>query len=345
MKIGVVGDIHWSTYSSILRSRGKYFSTRLEGLIKSLSWVEQLFKEQEVEEEVFLGDFFDKDVVSDEEVTALSEVCWNDSVRLRHFIVGNHEIGIHSLLYSSTQALTKLGNVINAPIIYPLDEKTEFLFLPYIVEDNRKPLDEYLKERNNSKKLVVFSHNEIKNFQMGKFLSTAGFEIEDIEKNCDLYLNGHLHNCGNVTNKIINIGVLSGCNFSEDASKYEHHVAILDTDTLEIQYFENPYAFNWYNINITHDADFRSMRNLKNNAIVCVRCKKQLEEEVKETLRDLRNVLTYKIICTRDSLLEESSDELKFDMGKDHIEQFKEYIIEALGNTSVVNEELSEVCK
>ena len=49
MKILVVGDIHWSAYSSILRSRGKRFSTRLEYLIKSMNWVEDMSKKYGVE--------------------------------------------------------------------------------------------------------------------------------------------------------------------------------------------------------------------------------------------------------------------------------------------------------
>ena len=349
MKIGIVGDIHWSTYSSILRSRGKDFFFFFEGLIKSLDWAEQLFKEQGCEQEVFLGDFFDKSVIEHEEATALKQVKWNEfpCITKRHFIVGNHEVELGRLEYSSLEALSLVKNhiVYNEPTLVTLGIKTQALFLPYIVEDNRKPLEEYLKDRDPSKKLVIFSHNDIKNFQMGQFLSKTGFDIEDIEKNCDLYLNGHLHNCGKVTNKIINVGVLSGCNFSEDAFKYEHHVAILDTETLEIQYFENPYAFNWYKIDINSSSDLNELNEIKDNAIVCVRCKKQFEADVKDALGHLTNVLTYKIICTRDLLLDESSEELKFDMGKDHIEQFREYILKTLGNSSIVNEELGEVCK
>lgn len=344
MKVLIVGDIHWSTYSSILRSRGKHFSTRLESLIKSLSWVEQLSKEQGCEEEIFLGDTFDREDLSAEEITALSEVEWNTSSRIKHFIVGNHESGISTLEYNSTQVLHKLGVIENVPYIYPLDEKTEFLFLPYIVEDNRKPLSEYLKERNTSKKLVVFSHNDIKNFQMGPFLSKTGFDIDEIENNCSLYFNGHLHNCGNVTKKIINIGVLSGQNFSEDAFKYEHHVAILDTDTLEIQYFENPYAINFYKIDITNLNDLDKLKKVKSNAVVSIKCPNAYQEALKDTLQQVKNILTYKIIYTRDLVSQESSSEITLEIGEDHLEQFRKYIIETLGNDEIINEELNEVC-
>ena len=40
MKIGVIGDVHWSSYSSIVRSTGDVYSTRLENLIQSINWSE-----------------------------------------------------------------------------------------------------------------------------------------------------------------------------------------------------------------------------------------------------------------------------------------------------------------
>ena len=345
MKIGICGDVHISRYSSILRSRGKHFSTRLEGLVKSLSWVEQLFREQGCEEEIFLGDTFDTPDVDAESITALSEIEWNTSSRLKHFIVGNHESGVSSLQYNSTQMLHRLGVVEDTPYIYPLDEYCEILFLPYITEDNRKSFVDYLEHRNRNKKLIVCSHNDLKNFQMGKFISTTGFDIDEIEKNCDIYFNGHLHNCGKVANKIINVGVLTGMNFSEDAFKYEHHVAILDTETLEVKYFENPYAFNFYKVDINDTNDLSKLKNLRTNAIVSIKCSNVYKDALKETLEQVKNIITYKIIYTRDLMSLESQNEISLNLNDDHLEQFKKYIIDTLGNSDVVIEELSEVCK
>ena len=42
MKIGIVGDIHWSRYSSILRQRGDKYSVRLENCIKSINFLQCL---------------------------------------------------------------------------------------------------------------------------------------------------------------------------------------------------------------------------------------------------------------------------------------------------------------
>ena len=346
MKVLVVGDIHWSTYSSIVRSRGVHFSTRLEYLIKSLSWVEQISKEYGCEEEIFLGDTFDKPDLSSEEITALSEVEWNKSARLRHFIVGNHESGVSNLTYNSTQILHKMGVIEDAPYLYSLDEKTEFLFLPYITEDDRKQsIIEYMQGRQSSKKLIVFSHNDIKNFQMGPFLSKTGFDIDDIERNCDLYINGHLHNGGWVSpRKILNLGILCGQNFSEDAFKYEHHVAVLDTDTLELTFIENPYALNFYKVNIEDEKNINQLAFLKPNAVVSVKCIDSLKDKLLDKLV-VYPPLVYKTIYTRDIESASSSGDVAELNNKDHLEQFKEYILETLGTSDVVQEELQEVCK
>ena len=344
MKLLIVGDIHWSTYSSIVRSRGKHFSTRLEYLIKSLSWVEKISTEYGCEEEIFLGDTFDKENLTAEELTALSEVEWNHTSRLKHFIVGNHESGISSLVYNSTQALYRLGAVEDVPYLYPLDDKTEILFLPYIVEDNRRPLKEYLEDRDTSKKLIVFSHNDIKDFQMGMFISKTGFSMDEIGRLSDIYINGHLHNGSWISDKILNLGVLCGQNFSEDAFKYEHHIAILDTDTLKVEFIENPYALNFYKIDIEKESDLKVLDRIKDNAVISIKCLETLKESLMKKLENNSKIVTYKVIYTRERTDVEVEDTI--DLGSnDHLKQFKDFIIELLGNTDVVKEELMEVCK
>ena len=117
MKILFVGDVHWSTYSSIVRSRGNHFSKRLENLIASMNFVESIADKYQCDEEIFLGDFFDKPDLNAEEISALSEIEWSHYPRIRHFIVGNHESGIASLVYSSTKSLQFKNNDIILDVI------------------------------------------------------------------------------------------------------------------------------------------------------------------------------------------------------------------------------------
>lgn len=346
MKLLIVGDIHWSTYSSIIRSRGNYFSTRLENLIKSLNWVEQISKEYKCEEEIFLGDTFDRPDLNAEEISALSEIEWNKTSRLKHFIVGNHESGISSLVYNSTQALHKIGVIEDAPYIYPLDEKTEILFLPYVIEDNRKPLTEYLKNRNKEKKLIIFSHNDIKGIRYGMFESKEGFTISEIEDNCDLFINGHLHNgCFvNESKTILNLGILTGQNFSEDAFNYKHSICVLDTDTLKMEFIENPYAFNFYKIEINREDDLKILDSLKTNAVISIKCKENYVDKLKDKLSKATNIIESKTIIQRNVTTDENGELIELG-SKDYLQQFYDFALERLGKNDVILYELGEVCK
>lgn len=301
-------------------------------------------QEQGCSMEIFLGDTFDRPDIDAESVTALSEIHWNKGIT-RHFIVGNHESGMASLRYNSTQILHKVGMIEDKPLLQPFDGTVDVLFLPYITEDERKPLSEYLANRKEGKRLLVCSHNDLKNFQMGAFLSKTGFDVDDIASNCDLYLNGHLHNCGWVGKKICNVGVLCGQNFSEDAFKYEHHVAILDTDTFEIRFFENPYAINFYKLEINSRNDFGKIDRIKENAVVSIKCPKEFKDELRQTLDADPRILTYKMTISVETAATNSCENKLELGGLDYLGKFREFILDNLGNNEVVQEELGEVCK
>ena len=121
----------------------------------------------------------------------------------------------------------------------------EFCFLPYILERDRKDIQDYFPIQE-AKKRIIFSHNDIKGINYGNFESPEGFDTDDVESNCDLFINGHIHHYG-IHNNIINVGNLTGQNFTEDFS-YKHGVYVLDTEALNGLWVDNPYAIyneNW----------------------------------------------------------------------------------------------------
>ena len=216
MRLLILGDCHWSSYSSIVRSRGEKYSTRLENLIKTMSWIEAEAVTKGCDTIVCLGDFFDQSELGAESITALQEVPWSE---IPHwFIVGNHEMGRGNLEHSSSHLFNLLPNasVIDEVKFFNTNDTT-IVSIPYILESNRKPLKEYLGNYPLKENVIILSHNDIAGIQMGQFISTTGFSIEEIEENCDLFLNGHLHNGAEIGNKIINVGNITGQNFSEDA--------------------------------------------------------------------------------------------------------------------------------
>lgn len=343
MKILIYTDLHFSQYSSIVRNRGYKYSVRLENEIKSINWAEQLANEYNCNAIVCLGDFFDKPELTAEELTAIQDISWSNIPHT--FLVGNHEIGINNLKYSSAHLFNICKNsvVIDSPTSYLFND-TEILLLPYILESNRQALNTYIKY--NCNKRLILSHNDIAGIQLGKYLTQSGFSIDEIETNCDLLINGHLHNGERLSNKIINLGNLTGQNFSEDAYKYSHNILIIDTDTLEYQLIENPYALNFYKL------DLRNMplnnindvlNSLKSNPVISIYADKEQLTNIKNILESL-NVISYKFIIERSksSITDTSYKNL---INIDHIEQFRQYILNTLGNDDSIKHELEIICK
>lgn len=327
MKIGIVGDIHFCEYSSILRSRGNKFSTRLENCISSIEWAEEITKR--CDKVIYLGDFFDKSSLNASELTALSTIIFNDVPH--SFLVGNHEMGINNLLLSSSHIfnLNESGYTIDE--YYKSDYiDFEICYLPYILEEDRKDsIKDYFGEKN--KKRIIFSHNDIAGIQLGQFVSKAGFNIEDIEANCDLFINGHIHNGSKVTDKIINVGNLTGQNFSEDGFKYDHTVLILDTDTLICEVYENPYAINFYKIENKEDL------NKVKNAIVTIKTTEDEVSEIKKIIEENNNIIASRLIIDYKKL-NKKEDFTKLSV--DHLSEFRKFVLDSLGTSDLLLEEL-----
>lgn len=297
---------------------------------------------------VYLGDFFDRCDINAEEATALKRIEWNNLNH--HFIIGNHEANTWQLLYTPVDVLNRDNFIIEHEVAkYELDTKTDLYILPYIREDMRKPLTEYLEGFDPSRKNIILSHNDIKGVQYGRFLSEEGFPLTDIERNCDLFINGHIHNLGflNQRKSILNLGIICGKDFNENAFEHEHCVCIVDTDTLSLDLIENPCGFNFYKLDITSSLDMVRLENLKNNAVVSVRCLDTLLDQVKEKITNLPNIVESRLVIYRDQTPANMEGEEKIiDLSNsNYLDQFTGFIRGHLGEGPVVMHELSEICR
>lgn len=341
IKILVFGDCHWSTYSSILRKRGLNYSIRLHNLIDSINWVEEQARENHVDIIVGLGDFFDKESLNSEEITALKEIMWSN--KFHYFLIGNHEMGRNDLFYSSTQIFDKYNfKIIDESIIKFFAQTTSnIVFIPYTLNPNKDILDKILENCNKENKTIIFSHNDIAGIQLGQFISKSGFEIDDIENCCDLFINGHLHNGTKITDKIINLGNLTGQNFSEDASKYSHNIMVLDTETLKYELIENPFAINFYKLDAVNLTP--NLYALKNNSVITLKCYEKDVQYWKDEIANNSNIIESRIIIEKNK---EDKEDINNDLtSSDHIEEFKKYVVANIGSTDLILEELLEVCK
>jgi len=349
MKILFYTDPHWSQYSSILRKRGVKYSQRLENLIQSINWAETLSFKLECDMVICLGDFFDSAILNSEEITALQEIKWNTFIP-HYFLVGNHESSISSLEYNSTKALERKGfSIVSKPQRLILDEKSSLYFLPYTLEENRKSIKDYIIEMSigmPTANNIVLSHNDILGIKYGRFESKEGFDLKDIEQHSTLFLNGHLHNGIFLNEKktILNLGNLTGQNFSEDAHRYKHRAVILDTNSITLDFHENPHAFNFYHVDIKNTSDFNKIGLLSSNAVVTFRCVDELMGELKSILNQNKQIVEYKIVAYIEDIVvdKEQMDELSLS-NMDYLAKFTEFIVQTIGDSPVIREELTHI--
>lgn len=291
---------------------------------------------------VCLGDFFDKPQLTDQEITALQEVKWAKNIP-HYFLVGNHESEENDLQYSSTKVLeAEYRVIIDKPMIYDLAD-IELAFLPYIVESNKQPLETYFPKTGFPR--ILFSHNDILGLQMGPVVSKIGFSIEEIEANCDFCLNGHLHNGQAVSNRVLNLGNLTGKDFGEDATRYAHKVIIIDTDTFKFETIENPHAFNFYKVDILTEDDLNLLTTVKPNAVISIKCLDKYIETAREKITQNSNILDTRIILVKTFGASEEQTVNISDLTVDQCVKFAECCRAKLENTPILEAELAEILK
>lgn len=342
MRLLLFADLHMCPRASIISKWGTKYPSRLENCIESVNWLERKAEELGCDYIVNLGDFFDRPDLTSETITACNEIKWADIMHLH--LVGNHDASNSSLTFNSVNCLADFSHsIITEPMVLPLAD-CDICFLPYVTECDRKPLNEYFQKSDSGKPRVILSHNDISGIQLGPVTSKTGFSLEEIEANCSLFLNGHLHNGQAITQKVINLGNLTGKDFGEDASKYTHCIAILDTKDLSLTYEENPYAYNFYKIQIDRESDILCLEQLKDQAVVSIKCEQSLAEATKQKISTLDNIIESRIILVK-KYEENSENTVELDLSVDHLARFIECCRANIENTSVLEEELNEVCK
>lgn len=337
MKLLLFSDNHFCENSSIVRDKGTKYSKRLENQLETLNWLEKLSNEHSCDGVVCLGDFFDKPTLNDQELTALKDIRWNDNIP-HYFIVGNHESSINGLSYNSTKALeSSCRMIVDKPTMLE-----NVLLLPYIIESDRKPLKNYFINGNPD---VVLSHNDLKGIQMGPVVSTQGFELSDIKSSCKLFLNGHLHNRGVFDKTIINVGNITGINFSEDAFRYSHCAYILDTETLELTEIENPHALNFYKIEINSNLDLNILTKIKNNAVVGIRCEESITQQLNQELQKISSKLVATRVTTFSNTSNVNLSSIESSVSSvDHIQKFIDFCRRNIDASVILDDELSLIC-
>lgn len=335
----IYSDVHFSTYSSILRSRGQKYSTRLHNLIDSVSWAEHLADEQDCDAVINLGDFFDRPDIESEVITALQDVYFCNKPHI--IVTGNHDANISNLEFSSVQLFKSLGaKVITDVEKEEINEFVDFYYIPYLVNEKLRPLKDIV---SGNKKKVIFSHNDIAGIQYGKFTSQNGFHVKDIVDNCNLFLNGHLHNGCIIEDKIVLVGNLTGANFNEDANRFKHYAYILtiEDSVITLEPYLNPYAINFYKLSVNSERDLDKLK-LTSKSVISVVCNNNLLNRVNELINNNRNILEHRLIASYNSSTSEEEVDFKVE---NHLQQFIDFIQTKIEPSEVLSEELAILSK
>ena len=198
---------------------------------------------------------------------------------------------------------------------------------------------------------IIFSHNDIAGIQMGQFVSTTGFSIEEIEENCSLFINGHLHNDTDIGKKIINVGNITGQNFSEDAFAHNHKAIILDTDEKSLTPIVNPHAMNFYKLDLTDlrpiidDVKIQNtLSSFKYPAVATIKINPDINFIVRDLLTTCENIIECRII-TDGVKGAETIESVSNEINLDHIQKFQMYVMENIGKDELILNELERVSK
>ena len=343
MKLLIFSDNHFCERYSILTKFGTKYYIRLENQLESLNWIENLAIEKNCDLVLCAGDFFDKPQLTDQELTAIRDIKWNGLPH--YFLVGNHESEENDLQFNSTKALEGPNRFVKSSPELVEFKDCEIAFLPYIPESNKKELTEYFPPLSKKYRLLL-SHNDLFGLQMGLVTSKTGFKPDDLANICSYCVNGHLHNGYDVNKKVTNIGNLTGKDFGENADIYRHGALIIDTVTGMKEFIDNPYAFNFYRLEINNLFDAAKLKHLKNNAVVSLKCRTSLVEEVQKILKEVPTIIDSRMIVIRDQVLTEGVSSANLDsLTMDHLTKFVECCKEKIENSALLDAELAEVLK
>lgn len=103
--------------------------------------------------------------------------------------------------------------------------------------------------------------------------------------------------------------------------------------------YENPYAFNFYKLDETN-AD---LNKLKNNSVITLKCKEEDIQLYRDKIKNSDKIIESRLVVeyTRVVDSEISTEELSVDS----LQEFKKFILDTLGSSDIIKEELQEICR
>ena len=109
------------------------------------------------------------------------------------------------------------------------------------------------------------------------------------------------------------------------------------------EYIENPYAYNFYKIDINAESDLVYLENLKPNAAISIKCVQGLVEKTRQKIEETPNIIESRVMLVRQ--YEDVAETTELDLTVDHLTRFIECCKANIESSTLLEEELSEICK
>jgi DNA repair exonuclease SbcCD nuclease subunit len=252
MKIAIITDTHWGVRNDstvFLENNKKFLENVFFPTITSLG----------INDILHLGDLVDR----------RKYINYNTATRLRqdfldpifgrgfnlHIVAGNHDTYFKNT--NEVNALRELvvGKYPNATIYDKHAEIVQFdnlpmLLIPWICDDNRKQVLDQIQRGGAS---ICAGHLEIQGFEMYRGSIVSHGDDRSTFGRFDMVLSGHYHHRSS-DGSVFYLGSHGEFTWSDYDDPRGFH--ILDTETLELTFIENPYSMFkkvWYN---DSDANF-----------------------------------------------------------------------------------------
>lgn len=347
----LIGDLHISADRarySLLKVKPREndysmrFCPRLAHLYETIKWIDNkpcggLFKKI-----VQLGDIVSKATLDAEELSMISEVgCITEEWTC---IRGNHGLGINN---HDSDSAVRLKEIIRRPqwLVEEDWESGKFynlVYLPYVLEKDRKPLSEYLEGMDISLPTLILNHNDIKGMDYGGYIEKNGWSIEELEDWGDLIICGHIHNQQWLTDKILIVGNVDGENLTEDYRLHPHGIWRLDEgaflDGVEpkqcMEFIENPYAMKFANVEIKKEEDIAKIKaESDDRTILAITVPESLADKAQDLIDN--HLAGGKKIVKSDGKRKKTVDKIVLE---NHIDKFKRCAIAEFGDLKVIGE-------
>ena len=100
---------------------------------------------------------------------------------------------------------------------------------------------------------------------------------------------------------------------------------ILDTDTLKVEVYENPYALNFIKLDVNRLNDLIVL-NSKYNIVTSIKCPYGMKDEIATILNNNENIIEYRLnidMSTTNTNMESNYTELT---NTDHLKDFIDFV-------------------